>query len=131
MDPYNPQIRQDYAYRDDRRVNGKIWPVQTIKRMVTIAAATLTVLVLLSMVFWPANAQTPQDGYWNYQMTPDGMTLQNPAQGYGFPSGRPRAPSMRSYGRSYDQPPTYYNEYGQPSTTPDPRQYRGIEGTQM
>ena len=133
MDTYNPKIRQDYADRDDRRVNGPVWPVQTIKRLVAIAAATLAVLIALALLVGPASAQTPQSGYWEYQMTPDGMTRYNRDQGYGYPSGRPEEPSRgdwrfdrRSYGA-----PQYYNERGQPSTVPDPRQYRNLEGIRM
>ena len=130
MDTYNPKIRQDYAYRDDRRVNGPVWPVRTIKRLVTIAAATLAVLIALALLVGPAGAQSPQSGYWEYQMTPEGMTLQNRAQGFGYYTEPRRKTPRRSEWRSYGAP-RYYNERGQPSTVPDPRQYRDLEDITM
>lgn len=124
-------MKQDYACRDRRRVLGPLWEVYLGIRLAKIALGAGIVLVLVGLVCSPARAQTPQDGYWQYNMTPEGMNIQNPAQGYGGPSVYRTEEPSRDYGSPYTSPPVYYNEYGQPSTVPDPRQYQDIEGVGM
>ena len=132
-------IKQDYKGRDRRHVptNDPADMMEFTFKAQQVARAMLIVFILalsIAIVVREAAAQgygTPQDGYDSLNMSPQGLYWQNRAQGYGEPAGSRYQP----YGgrQSFDpgQPPTYYNEYGQPSTVPDPRQYYDVEEVQM
>ena len=140
--PPSSSIRQDYKHREDcnpslrytgpeRRGRPQSVPMQAIRRYRDMLRLVIIVMLalLLTLVVTQTMAQTPQDGYDSLNMAPQGLYWQNPVQGYSEPAAdRYRPPP--SYFQP-DQAPTYYNEWGQPSTTPDPRQYERLEGVQM
>ncbi len=134
-------IKQDYKGRDRRHVptddprdmvEFTFKARQVARTMLIVAILVLSAaLVVKALIVREAAAQTPQDGYDSLNMSPQGLYWQNRAQSYGEPAGS----RYRPYGgrQSFDpgQPPTYYNEYGQPSTVPDPRQYYDVQEVQM
>jgi len=155
--PSTSQIRQDYKHREDcnpslrynpnrytgleRRGRPDPISMKTIRLLQELARLTLVVLVaatLAGVVMHRVLAQTPtpQDGYDSLNMAPDGLYWSNPVQGYSQSVQDAYEGYYGPYNRpqTYFQPdraPTYYNEYGQPTTVPDPRQYEDIEGVGM